>query len=73
MAGIGFVREPLCAYRKAARGKRGKPAAAAFEYSLEENLIALQQELREGRYQPGPYASFPIRDPKPYKHKIIYT
>ncbi len=34
------------AYRKAARGKRSRPAAAAFEYRLEENLLALQQELK---------------------------
>ncbi len=52
------------AYRKAARGKRSKPAAAGFEFGLEENLLALRQELREGRYQPGRYASFSIHDPK---------
>ncbi len=67
------------AYRKAARGKRGKPAAAGFEYCLEENLIALQQELQEDRYQPGPYTSFPIRDPKrrlisaaPFRDRVVH-
>ena len=29
----------LLAFRKAGRGKRGKPAAAAFEYHLETNLF----------------------------------
>ena len=52
------------AYRKAARGKRGKPAAAGFEYRLEENLLNLQQGLCEGRYQPGPYVSFDIYNAK---------
>ncbi len=30
------------AYRRAARGKRGRQAAAGFEYRLEDNLIAGQ-------------------------------
>lgn len=38
------------AYRKAARGKRSKPAAASFEFRLEEGLLALQQELRGSGY-----------------------
>ena len=29
------------AHRKASRGKRGRPAAAAFEYNLADNLVAL--------------------------------
>jgi len=33
------------AYKKAARGKRSKPAAAAFEYNLVPNLLGLQREL----------------------------
>ena len=36
----------LLAYRKAARGKRGKPNVAAFEHRLEDNLCQLQDELR---------------------------
>jgi len=30
------------AWRKAARGKRGRVAAAAFEYHLEDNLVQNQ-------------------------------
>ena len=67
------------AYRKAARGKRGKPAAAGFEFRLEENLLALQEELRSGCYQPGPYVSFPIHDPKrrlisaaPFRDRVVH-
>lgn len=54
----------LAAYRRAARGKRGRPAVAAFEYRLEENLLALQAELRDQSYRPGAYTSFYIHDPK---------
>ncbi len=52
------------AWRKAAKGKRGRPAAAAFEYRLEENLVDLKDELQEERYLPGVYDSFYIHDPK---------
>jgi RNA-directed DNA polymerase len=53
------------AYRKAAKGKRGQPNVAAFEFDLEANLFQLQSELRDKRYRPGPYHSFRIYDPKP--------
>jgi RNA-directed DNA polymerase len=56
------------AYRKTARGKRGLPAAASFELELEVNLIHLHQDLIQGAYQPGPYISFYIHDPK---HRLI--
>ena len=32
------------AYRKAAKGKRSRAGAAAFEYRLEDNLIQLQED-----------------------------
>ncbi|MBI1876898.1 MAG: hypothetical protein HYR94_01445 [Chloroflexi bacterium] len=43
------------AYKKAAKGKRGKGPAARFEYRLEDNLAALQRELLDKTYQPGQY------------------
>jgi len=52
------------AYKQAARGKRYLPAAAAFEYDLEENLIELENELRDESYQPGGYHNFLIQRPK---------
>ncbi len=58
----------LLAYRKASRGKRSRPAVAAFEYRLEDNLFQLQYELSNEVYQPGPYASFTIHEPK---HRLI--
>jgi RNA-directed DNA polymerase len=67
------------AYRLAARGKRSRPAAAAFEYRLEDNLIRLQDELAAEIYRPGPYASFLIHEPKrrlisaaPFRDRVVH-
>ncbi|UCC75951.1 MAG: hypothetical protein JSW37_10590, partial [Anaerolineales bacterium] len=69
----------LLAYRKAAKGKRGRPPAASFEYHLEDNLIALQRELTSRTYQPGPYSSFYIHEPKrrlisaaPFRDRVVH-
>ena len=69
----------LLAYRKAAKGKRGHPNVAAFEYHLEDNLLALQRELREQTYQPGAYTSFYIHEPKrrlisaaPFRDRVVH-
>jgi RNA-directed DNA polymerase len=56
------------AERKAAKGKRGQPAVAAFEFNLEDELLRLQDELAAQTYRPGAYHSFYIRDPK---HRLI--
>jgi retron-type reverse transcriptase len=53
------------AYLGAARGKRGNPDVAAFDFDLEANLLRLQRELETRSYRPGPYSNFRIRDPKP--------
>lgn len=55
----------LLAYHKAARGKRGRPDVAAFDYQLEANLLRLRDQLRARAYRPGPYRRFRIADPKP--------
>jgi RNA-directed DNA polymerase len=67
------------AYQKAAKGKRGKGPAARFEYKLEDNLIQLQQELADRSYQPGPYQSFYIHEPKrrlisaaPFRDRVVH-
>lgn len=69
----------LLAFRKASRGKRGRSPAAAFEYHLEDNVILLQTELREKTYEPGPYQSFYIHDPKrrlisaaPFRDRVVH-
>jgi RNA-directed DNA polymerase len=55
----------LRAYRKARRGKRGRPGVAEFGLDLERELIALQRELESGEYKPGAYRLFTIYDRKP--------
>ncbi|MBW1781290.1 MAG: RNA-directed DNA polymerase [Deltaproteobacteria bacterium] len=69
----------LLAFQKASRGKRGRPAAAAFEYRLEDNLIDIQRDLRDKTYLPGPYNSFLIHDPKrrlisaaPFRDRVVH-
>jgi RNA-directed DNA polymerase len=69
----------LLAYQRAAKGKRGHPNAAAFEYRLEDNLLKLQRELLEKTYTPGAYHSFYIHDPKkrlisaaPFRDRVIH-
>ena len=67
------------AYTKAARGKRGRDAAAGFEYRLEDNLFQLQEELAGETYQPGPYVNFYIHEPKrrlisaaPFRDRVVH-
>jgi RNA-directed DNA polymerase len=67
------------AYRAAARGKRGKPAVAAFEFDLEENLLQLREELTAQSYTPGPYRHFTIHYPKhrkisaaPFRDRVVH-
>lgn len=52
---------------------------AAFEYHLEDNLLDLQQELEDGSYRPGAYASFYIHEPKrrlisaaPFRDRVVH-
>jgi RNA-directed DNA polymerase len=67
------------AYRKARRGKRGRPPAATFEYNLEANLVQLWQELVQKTYTPGDYYSFYIHEPKrrlisaaPFRDRVVH-
>lgn len=69
----------LIAHRKAAKGKRGKSAAARFEYNLTDNLLQLQQELTKYTYSPSEYRSFFIYDPKrrlisaaPFRDRVVH-
>lgn len=54
----------LLAVRRAAKGKRGRAAAARFEASLPDSLIELRDQLRDSKYRPEPYSSFTIHEPK---------
>jgi hypothetical protein len=67
------------AWRKAAKGKRGREPAATFEFDLEANLLQLQRELADQTYAPGPYHSFYIHDPKrrlisaaPFRDRVVH-
>ncbi|MEW8037877.1 MAG: reverse transcriptase/maturase family protein [Candidatus Thiodiazotropha taylori] len=69
----------IAAWRKAARGKRGKSAAAGFEYQLADQLLQLQDELLTGRYRPGCYTHFHIQEPKqrlisaaPFRDRVVH-
>ena len=50
---------------RAARGKRHKPRVAQFLAGLETEVLRLQRELLEGRWQPGGYTEFIVRESKP--------
>ncbi|MFZ4629994.1 MAG: RNA-dependent DNA polymerase, partial [Blastocatellia bacterium] len=54
----------LLAYRKAAKGKRSRQAAAGFEHQLADRLLLLEEELSNFTYRPCGYHSFTIHDPK---------
>ncbi len=69
----------LLAYRRASRGKRGHPGAAAFEHRLEDNLARLRRELLARTYGPGGYVSFTIHEPKrrrisaaPFRDRVVH-
>ena len=69
----------LAAAHAARRGKRFKTNVARFDFDLERELVALQQELRSQTYRPGPYHTFTIREPKarlisaaPYRDRVAH-
>lgn len=69
----------LAAAQAARRGKRFKANVAQFDFDLERELFALQQELRSQTYRPGPYRTFTIREPKarlisaaPYRDRVVH-
>jgi retron-type reverse transcriptase len=67
------------AYRKARKGKRKYEPVADFEYAWESQLLRLQAELAAQTYQPGPYHSFYIHEPKrrlisaaPFRDRVVH-
>jgi RNA-directed DNA polymerase len=67
------------AYRKARQGKRSTQPVADFEYKWESHLLRLQEELASKTYQPGPYHSFYIHEPKkrlisaaPFRDRVVH-
>lgn len=67
------------AYKKAAAGRRKNPSTAAFEYNLENELVALRDSLRDESYRPGGYRSFTVHEPKrrkisaaPFRDRVVH-
>lgn len=56
------------AARRAATGRRGRAAVAAFEFAWADEIVALQAELRAGTWRHRPYVHFAIHEPK---HRTI--
>src|SRR5262249_55302374 len=54
----------LCAAKKAEKRKRFRPPVLKFHFDLERQLWKLHEELREHTWQPGPYRTFYIHEPK---------
>lgn len=69
----------LLAWRKAARGKRGKRAVAGFEHQVADRLLDLQSALWSGSWRPGGYVHFYIEEPKrrrisaaPFADRVVH-
>ena len=64
-AGIARFSSLHEAARRAIRGKRSKPGAAAFMANRERELERLERTLVAGTWRPGRYVEIQVRDPKP--------
>jgi retron-type reverse transcriptase len=69
----------LEAFDRAAKGKRERPAVAAFFRRREEELCLLRRELLDGGYRPGSFRQFTIHDPKereisvpPFRDRVVH-
>ena len=70
----------LCmAHSLAARGKRRRASAAAFEHQVADRLVGLQTELENKTYRPGDYCHFFIHEPKrrkisaaPFRDRVVH-
>lgn len=78
-AGIADFAALVAAARRAVRGKRRKPGAAAFMANLETEALALERRLLDRSYRPGRYTAFEVRDPKhrlvsaaPFRDRVVH-
>ncbi|MBI2376736.1 MAG: RNA-dependent DNA polymerase [Deltaproteobacteria bacterium] len=67
------------AWREARRGKRFRPAAAAFELGLGLELVTLSEELSAETWTPGPYRILRLFEPKrrliaaaPFRDRVVH-
>lgn len=66
------------AYRQARKGKRERKEVLEFTYSLEENLIQIEDELLCKAYRVSPYRQFFVYEPKkrlimalPFRDRVV--
>lgn len=85
-ARIGNLFDKVCsfenlysAYKKAARGTKGKKETDEFCFFLEYELLKLKRELLSGKYRAGRYKYFTIQDPKereiavaPFRDRVVH-
>jgi len=69
----------VLAARRAQRGKRFRENVLAFNYNLENELLAIQYDLTTKTYRPGEYRTFQIVEPKkrmisaaPYRDRVVH-
>lgn len=69
----------LLAYRKARKGSGNTREAQIFHFHLETCLLDIQSQMREGKYQPGAFRYFQLRDPKartiavaPFRDRVVH-
>ena len=69
----------LEASKKAARGKSTRPAVARFLVDRERECLRLVDELRAGRYRPGPLRTAVVHEPKrrdihiaPFRDRVVH-
>lgn len=69
----------LTAFYRARIGKRKRKDVAQFEFNLEKNLLALQEELKNKTYRPGKYKNFYVNDHKkrlisaaPFRDRVVH-
>lgn len=69
----------LKAHKKARCGKREKKKVILFELILEQQLLILEKQLKNGTYKHGEYTKFKIYEPKEreimaseYKDRVVH-
>lgn len=77
--GMISFRGLLRAALKAQRGKRFRDSVARFSFQLEGELWRLHEELASHSYEPGPYRSFYVYEPKkrmisaaPFRDRVVH-
>jgi retron-type reverse transcriptase len=67
------------AARRAVRGKRRKPGAAAFMAGLETEVLRLERELLAGAWRPGRYLEIEVFEPRrrivsaaPFRDRVFH-